>query len=196
MRGSGDLGLGAMDAIRTLNQNSKVSLVRPLLWARRADTVDYCRSRRTEFIVDEMNNDESFTRVKVRKQLLPLMQSFNNRIVEALSRTAGLLREDGEHLLNTADELLVRASVKSENPDDKTKLPVLDVKVLINAPAPLRRRALRQWVVSARGTARRLELVHLLAVEKLLEKDAGGKTVELPGGARVTRKRGLLHIEG
>ena len=34
-----------------------------------------------------MNDDQRFARVKVRKQLLPLMQSFNNRIVEALSHS-------------------------------------------------------------------------------------------------------------
>jgi hypothetical protein len=45
-----------------------------------------------------MNDDLSFARVKVRKQLLPLMQSFNNRIVEAISRTATQLREDGAYL--------------------------------------------------------------------------------------------------
>ena len=38
--------------------------------------------------------------MKVRKQLLPLMQSFNNRVVEALSRTAAQLREDGAVLFN------------------------------------------------------------------------------------------------
>ena len=49
---------------------------------------------KNEFLVDEMNDDQSFARVKVRKQLMPLMQSFNNRIAEALTRTASQLRED------------------------------------------------------------------------------------------------------
>ena len=88
MRGSASLGLGGMEALRPLAKNSSIKLVRPLLWARRIDTEDYCRLRRIEFFSDEMNDDLSFARVKVRKQLLPLMQSFNNRIVEAISRTA------------------------------------------------------------------------------------------------------------
>ena len=49
----------------------------------------------------------------MRKQLLPLMQSFNNRIVEALSRTATQLREDGAVLFNDSDALLRRASVSN-----------------------------------------------------------------------------------
>jgi tRNA(Ile)-lysidine synthase len=142
-----------------------------------------------------MNHDEKFARVKVRKQLLPLMQSFNNKIVEALSRTATLLREDGAVLLNDADELLRRAIEAAETMVAETKTPSVNVSILASAPPALRRRALRKWISEARGNANRLEMVHLLAVEKLLEGTAGGRTVELPRGGRIRRKRGLLEIE-
>jgi tRNA(Ile)-lysidine synthase len=166
---------GAWKRNDPLAKNSSIKLVRPLLWARRIDTEDYCRLRKTEFLSDEMNDDLSFARVKVRKQLLPLMQSFNNRVVEAISRTASQLREDGAVLLNDSDALLQRAAVSSDGSGatGETKPPVLDVKVLANAPPALRRRALRQWLSEARGGTRRLEMVHLLAVEKLAGRQCG-----------------------
>ena len=191
MRGSAGHGLGGMEALRPLGKNSSIKLVRPLLWARRADTEDYCRLRKIAFLSDEMNQDQRFVRVKVRKQLLPLMQSFNNRIVEALSRTASQLREDGAVLFNNSGELLQRASVAN----DETETPVLDVKVLSDAPSALRRRALRQWLSEARGSTRRLEMVHLTAVEKLVEGRGSGRIVELPGGGRVRRSRNRLEFE-
>ncbi|HEV8430773.1 MAG TPA: tRNA lysidine(34) synthetase TilS [Pyrinomonadaceae bacterium] len=193
MRGSAGFGLGGMEALRPLAKNSSVQLVRPLLWARRMDTEDYCRLRKTLFLSDEMNDDLSFARVKVRKQLLPLMKSFNNRIVEAISRTATQLREDSAVLFNDSDALLRRAAVSNE--ESETHPPVLDVKVLANAPPALRRRALRQWLSDARGSTRRLEMVHLLAVERLLESNSGGKVVELPDGGRVRRQRSRLLFE-
>jgi tRNA(Ile)-lysidine synthase len=193
MRGSAASGLGGMEALRPLAKNSSIKLVRPLLWARRIETEDYCRIRRVEFLSDEMNDDQKFARVKVRKQLLPLMQSFNNRIVEALSRTATQLREDGAVLLNDSGTLLERASLTEAG--SETETPALDVKVLAGAPPALRRRALRQWVSEARGGARRLEMVHLLAVEKLLEGNAGGRVVELPSGGRVRRRRNRLEFD-
>jgi len=195
MRGSAGVGLGGMEALRPLAKNSSIKLARPLLWARRSDTEDYCRLRQSEFLFDEMNDDLSFARVKVRKQLLPLMQSFNNRIVEALSRTAAQLREDGAVLFNDGDALLRRAAVSTQG-SDETKAPSLDVKVLADAPPALRRRALRQWLAQARGSTRRLEMVHLLAVEKLLERNTGGRVVELPGRGRVRRERNRLEFEG
>ena len=193
MRGSAGAGLGGMDAMRPLG--SSVQLVRPLLWARRMDTENYCRLRKTEFLVDEMNNDTGFARVRVRQQLLPLMQSFNNRIVEAISRTAAQLREDRTVLANDSRTLMGRASLRGEADEGETKTPALDVKVLAAEPPALRRRALRQWISQARGSARRLEMVHLLAVEKLLEGTVGGRTVELPGGGRVRRSKNRLEFE-
>jgi len=194
MRGSASLGLGGMEALRPLAKNSSIKLVRPLLWARRSETEDYCRLRKIRFLFDEMNDDLSFARVKVRKQLLPLMQSFNNRIVEAISRTASQLREDGAVLGNDSDALLARAAVSNEE-SGETKVPALDVKLLAGAPPALRRRALRQWLSKARGGTRRLEMVHLLAVEKLLEGNAGGRIAELPSGGRVRRRRNRLEFE-
>lgn len=192
MRGSASHGLSGIGAIRPLSKKGDVQLVRPLLWARRAETEDYCRSQHQEFLVDEMNADEGFARVKVRKQLLPLMGSFNSRVVEAISRTATLLREDSAVLSENAADLLKTASVQTNDGKNKTVVPTLNVQVLSTAPAALRRRALREWIANARGDARRLEMVHLVAVERLLEGAAGGRVVELPSGGRVTRRRGRL----
>ena len=194
MRGSAGAGLGGMEAMRPLSAKASIQLVRPLLWARRRDTESYCRLRKAEYLVDETNSDSTFSRARVRQQLLPLMQSFNNRIVEALSRTAAQLREDRAVLLTDADELLQRASLAAGDEDDETKAPPLNVKLLANEPPALRRRALRQWLSRARGSARRLEMVHLLAVEKLLEGTAGGRTVELPGGGKVKRSKNRLEF--
>jgi len=195
MRGSASVGLGGIPEVRALSESGDIRLVRPLLWARRADTEDYCRERRQEFLQDEMNRDETYARVRVRKQLLPLMESFNARVVEAISRSAALLSEDTAELQERAAELLQKATNQNNPPTDKSKHHSLDVKVLSAAPSALRRRALRHWITNARGSARRLEMVHLVAVEKLLEGTAGGRVVELPGGAKVRRLRGKLEVE-
>src|ERR1043165_5644754 len=141
MRGSAGFGLGGMEAVRPLAKNSSIKLVRPLLWARRIDTENYCRLRKTAFLADDMNNDVAFSRVRVRQQLLPLMHSFNNRIVEAISRTAAQLREDRAVLASDSDELLERASFAAGNDEAETEVPALNVKLLAGEPPALRRRA-------------------------------------------------------
>jgi len=192
LRGSAAEGLSGSSSVRALSQGSDVQLVRPLLsWARRSDTENYCRFKGVDFLSDTMNDDETFSRVRVRKQLLPLMQSFNNRIVETLSRTANLLSEDASALSSQAKQLVDSAS---DSTNSETGTPSLDVKALASAPAAVRRRALREWILRARGDLRRLETVHLVGVEKLLEGERGGRVAELPGGMQVRRKGGKLEL--
>ena len=194
LRGSSAEGLSGTPPVRALAIGSNVNLVRPLIsWARRADTEDYCLDRKIDFRVDEMNNDEAFSRVRVRKQLLPLMKSFNNRIVETLSRTAALLNEDAAALSDAANQLL---DLAGEDPDDnnETHLPTLSVNVLSKAPAAIRRRALREWISRSRGDLRRIEMIHLVAVESLLRGERGGRVAELPGGMKAIRRRGVLEL--
>lgn len=188
MRGSGLEGLGGIEPVRALWKESGIKLVRPLLsWAGRELTEEYCRARRVEFRVDEMNADKAFARVRVRQELLPLMKSFNGRITETLSRTARLLREDASQLGLSAGELLKAARVEGE-------ALALCVRVLACAHASVRRRALRQWLAEMRGDTRRLEMIHLAQVERLVFGERGGRVAELPGGASVERRRGRIYF--
>jgi tRNA(Ile)-lysidine synthase len=194
LRGSSAEGLSGIVPVRPLITNSDILLIRPLVsWARRVDTENYCHRRKIDFRVDAMNLEESFSRVRVRRRLLPLMKSFNPRIVEALSRTSALLTEDAEALADAAARLLENASRKADAASETTA-PSLDVKILAKAPAALRRRALREWILRERGNLRRVEMVHLLAVEALLDGERGGRVAELPGGLKIVRKRGKLEF--
>ncbi len=195
LRGSAAEGLAGIESVRAFDAGSQLQLVRPLLyWSRRADTEAYCRARRIHFRVDEMNHDLKFTRVKIRKQLLPLMHSFNNKIVEALARAATLLREDATALSEEADKLLKAASNGQENQNRRNQMPALNVGILANAPPAVRRRAVRRWLALGRGDLRRLEMVHLKGVEALLQGMRGGREVHLPNGTRVVRHRGWIEM--
>jgi tRNA(Ile)-lysidine synthase len=143
-----------------------------------------------------MNEDERFARVRVRRKLLPLLESFNPRVVESLARTAELLREDTAVLNAAAEELLKAASEDVKKGENVASVhPSLSVNILACAPSSLRRRTLRLWIKRGRGDLRRLELAHLAGVEKLLEGERGGRVAELPGGSFVERRRGRLLLK-
>jgi tRNA(Ile)-lysidine synthase len=191
LRGSGAGGLGGVEPVRPLASGSEIVLARPLLsWALRQDTEDFCRQRGVEFRTDEMNIDEKFARVRVRRQLLPLMQTFNPKLVAGLTRTAELLRDDHSALDRGAARLL---ELSFEPGMDAN---TVRFDLLAASPPALRRRALRLWIEQCRGDLKRVERVHITALERLVLGDRGGRVIELPGGARVSRKRGLLQFTG
>ena len=187
LRGSGSEGMSGMEPVRLLNAAGKTVLARPLLaWAGRRDTEGLCRARGIDFRHDEMNEDEAFARVRVRRQLLPMMRSFNPRITDALARTAELLRDDSR-ALDSAARRLVELSM-----DNGVSRHQLRTDLLADAPPALRRRALRLWLEQRRGDLRRLELVHVRAIENLVTQNRGGRTIELPGGSTVSCSSGRL----
>jgi tRNA(Ile)-lysidine synthase len=189
LRGSGAEGLSGIEPVRRLDDVSKLLIARPLVsWARRDETEQYCRKHKVRFRVDEMNDDVRFTRVRIRKELMPLMSSFNRKFVETLARTAALLREDASALSSEAEALLDTA-----RNGDETQPGSLSVNLLRQAPAAVRRRALRQWIASASGHLKRVEMVHLLSIDKILESSKG-TVVEMPRGIRISRKGGRLYI--
>ena len=196
IRGSGADGLGAMEPVRPLHPKGKAILARPLLtWAKRVETERYCGTHGVDYCQDEMNVDEKFARVRVRQEVLPLLKTFNGKVVESLSRTAELLRADSAALNGAAERLLEFASKLS--PATRSDIiPALEVDLLMMAPAAIRRRALRQWIARGRGDLRRVEFVHLRALEGLVLGNRGGRTIELPGGAKVSRLRGRLRFHG
>ena len=227
LRGSGARGLGGMRERRPFDERAgELLLVRPLLgWARRAETQEYCAARGVRVRPDEMNEDERFARVRVRRQLLPLLETFNPRAVETLARTARLLRAEADALEQLGGELLVEArrdalakaggkragsgasargtadekdaiadedhAIADEFDAVEDSLP-LSVEVLRGADASVLSYALRGWLKSERGNLRRIEATHIEAVARLLEGERGGRVAELPGGASVERRRGLL----
>lgn len=187
IRGSGSDGLGGIEPRRPLSAGSKAILARPLVsWARRKDTEGYCRLKSIDYRQDEMNFDESFSRVRVRRELLPLLEKLNPRFVESVVRNSELFREDSVALNLAASALL-----------DKDNLQIggrsLRAAPLRAAPAALRRRALRLWLMKNRGDLRRIEQAHILAIEKLLVSQKSGRMIELPGGAQAFRQDGMLH---
>jgi tRNA(Ile)-lysidine synthase len=173
VRGSGVDGLKAMPAIRTLDRS--VKLVRPLLsWAKREDTVAFCRDRRVKFRRDKMNDDRKFTRVLIRKDILPALAKLNPKIVETLAKTAVLMQNHG-------------AGPKPHSSESE-----LTLKSLEGLSDAAIMTALRSWLTKHRGTARSISTKHIEAVFRLVKSTKSGRVVELPGGVAVVKSGGRL----
>ncbi len=196
LRGSGITGLSGMDVIssiepgdqsrgKEMNYDSKSSfLIRPLLsWAKREDTLAYAAENSIRWRPDPMNEDIAFTRVKVRKNLIPAMKGFNPKIIETLARTSELLRDDAD-VLRECDKNDIAKMCGSD-----MELTVASMRKL---NGPRRNRLLRAWLERCRGTLIRLENVHIEAIADLLESVKSGRLVELPGGERVIKRNGKL----
>lgn len=150
---------------------------RPLLGVRRADTRRLCADLGLVPHDDPHNASAEFTRVRVRTEVLPLLeQVLGGGVAEALARTGAQLREDSAVLDALAAELLHRAR------DDTG---ALSIETLATAPAALRRRVIRAWLLT--GGANALTGKHLHAVDALIADWHGQGGVAVGGGTPEAR---------
>ncbi len=154
---------------------------RPLLAVGRATTRAACAELGVEPWDDPHNAEPRFTRVRLRTEVLPLLEDvLNGGVAAALARTAAQLREDNEALDTLADMIFTRAG----------GVEGLDTGVLEAEPAALRRRVLRRWLLQS--GVRELTDAHLRAVDGLVARWRGQGGVWLPGNLEASRCRGRL----
>ncbi len=104
LRGSSLNGLKGMShraIVKTFDKD--IPIVRPLLEMNRAETVKYCETRNLQFLHDASNDSLEYKRNKIRHQLIPLLETYNPKIREALLRMSQTLKDDSDLLDSLVD---------------------------------------------------------------------------------------------
>ncbi len=175
------LGLARGSGARSLNGMAFHSgrYLRPLLGISRKTVENFCADSKLVPWLDPMNQDPRYTRVRVRKQILPMLETeLGPGISDALVRTAEQLREDDEVLTTLSEQAFGQvASMKSNAVQ-------LDVEGFQALPLAIRHRVVARAldILDAPTFAR----VHILGVDELVDRWHGQKPLTLPG-VRVER---------
>ncbi|ROZ88746.1 tRNA lysidine(34) synthetase TilS [Gordonia sp. OPL2] len=116
---------------------------RPLLGIRRSQTMAACADLGLRPHHDPHNRDPRFTRVRVRAEVLPLLDDvLHGGVVEALGRTAAALRADNDALDDYAADAYDLFA-------DGTGL---ETPTLSGMPAAVRTRVVRRWLIAIGAT--------------------------------------------
>jgi len=180
-RGSGIYGLAAMRAEQV---RDGIVIARPLLSVPRAELSEYCHARKIKFVADEMNEDENFLRVKIRKNrhVLPCKLDISDaRIltaIEALGRARDMMEADVDKLIQSIlidGRAIFGASFLFDMPDElRLKFLSRLFQIIGKSPYPTRLEKVRRAdymlksdckFTAARCIVRRLGMKILVAPE-------------------------------
>lgn len=176
-RGSGVRSLAGMPARRG-------RLRRPLLALPRATTEQACAALGLSTWTDPHNSESRFSRVRVRRTVLPILEAeLGPGIAASLARTAWLARDDADAL----DDWARRAFETIVGPDG-----ALEVERLAVEPAAVRRRVLRLAALAAGCPPTDLTAEHLAAVDELVTSWHGQHGIDLPGHVVASRTQGCV----
>jgi tRNA(Ile)-lysidine synthase len=176
-RGSGNRSISGM-------ATSNESYIRPLLSITRDETERACKEVGLDFWSDPHNFDTEFTRVRVRREVIPFLEEhLDPGISRALVRTAALARDDADAL----DEWAEREVINLDLSD-------LDCQYLASLPRAIRTRILRIAALAAGTTPGTLTFEQIGSMEALISAWKGQGALSLSGGVKVERISGRLSL--
>ena len=129
LRGAGLAGLSGMPARR------QPYVIRPLLHVSRSEILQYLDEKRREFRVDSSNESPKYLRNRLRREVIPLLKTFNPGVVSVLSRQADILREEHHYLDEVAKASLESVEVRRTKNRVEWSRPRL-----LTFPLPIQRR--------------------------------------------------------
>lgn len=178
------LGLGRGSGARSLRGMAEWDAPwgRPLLGVRAEDTRAACRLLDLDWWEDPHNSDPTFTRVRLRHEVLPLLEEvLGGGVARGLARTARLVGDDDDEL----ERLAAAVPVGGDG--------TLAISHLEALPTAVLTRVIRRWLRS-RGVASPT-YVQLTAVAELVTQwrgqggvAVGGGGPAEPGGAGAVRR--------
>ncbi|MSR56761.1 MAG: tRNA lysidine(34) synthetase TilS [Planctomycetaceae bacterium] len=186
LRGTGLAGLSGMPAERPLPGGAR--LIRPLLAARRADVLNYLQQIGQDFREDESNQDEKFTRNRLRRRVLPeLAREFNPQLIDALGRLGQQASQTQAALTDCAAGWLDRV-LESETPCSVR----LKWQPLAGRPRHLVREVLTALWRRQNWPRQEMSFDHWDRLTDVLES---GGAADFPGGISARRTGRLIVIE-
>ena len=170
LRGAGPEGLAGMEY-------RSGRLCRPLLGVRRQEVLDFCKEKGLTYRTDSTNRDTIYLRNRVRLELIPLLAEYNPNVVEAVNRTADIIRLENAYLEARAHEAF--SGAVHVLGDSRIKL---NVPVFRELDTALQRRVLLRCFGILYGGEGYTEFFHVENLRQFVSTGSSGRNLDLPLG--------------
>lgn len=183
LRGSGLSGLKGIEPIR----DNKY--IRPLINTDRQDIENYCNDNKLEPKYDKTNNENIYTRNKVRNTVIPyIKKEFNPNIIKTINRLSSLATEENEYL---------QAITKQEFENlliEKTENIILDLHKFNSLNLVIKRRLILYTINEVLHTTNGIEKVNIDDIIKLCKNNIGNKYLLPIKEIKVYVKKGKIYF--
>ncbi len=164
-------------------------LVRPLLFVSRGEIEAYCGAHDLRPRFDRSNDDTTFSRNRLRHELLPILETYNPAVREVLTHTAAVLA--GEHEMLRRQIEAAWAQIGATVGPDETRFALDAWRAL---PLGLQRATIREAIQRLRRHLRNINWEHVEAAVWLGREGATGQAATLAAGLELQIGSGSLRI--
>ncbi len=169
MRGSGTSGL------KGIEESRDNKFIRPLIQCTRKEIEEYCEQEKLNPKYDKSNEENIYTRNKIRNELIPYIQKqFNPNIVETLNRLSSLSAMENKYLEKQTEKAYNEIFLGKQEVDGKKEI-VLDLKKFNNLDLVIKNRIVLYTINKVVGNAQNIEKIHIEDIIKLCSNNVGNK---------------------
>jgi tRNA(Ile)-lysidine synthase len=196
LRGAGIHGLAGMPISRPVVPDSLVRIVRPLIDFTRGDLIDYLRVSGQAYRTDHTNLDTTYTRNRIRHELVPALEAVWPEIRAEVGEFARVLGDVDRLLENCAYEwTALHALPRHEEAAPETGRREVDLGEIETLEEPMLSYVIRLLITRTLGDLRRIDEVHVRMIADLITGGASGSSLDLPRGLIVRRGYERLGFE-
>ena len=187
LRGCGIDGLQGILPCRPLSDD--VLLIRPMLDLKRGEIRAYLAENGIPFADDPSNDNDRFSRVRVRKTLLPLMEAFQ----PGAARRVAAVADDAAQAVSFIESnyLTSKNAFKPLRLGGGLKVPY---HVFERLPRGMWGRVIRKALREVKGDLLRYERCHIAPIEPHIAKRSSTGALPLPGDTEAYVSRGDLLV--
>lgn len=184
MRGSGLQGLVGI-------KPKLGNYIRPIIQCRRDEIEQYCREQNLNPKFDKSNENNLYTRNKIRNKLIPYLQEeFNPNIIETLNRLSNLVSQEEDYIEKEIQRNYKNILIKKE----ENKISISS-KGLIQLDKYISSRIILSIIKELFGNTKGVESIHIDDILKLCENNIGNKYLTPNKNIKVFIKSGIVSFE-
>ncbi len=184
IRGSGTVGLIGINAKR-----DKI-FIKPLIKIAREEIEKYCKDNNLNPRHDKTNDENIYTRNKVRNILIPLIKNeFNSNIIDTLSRLSDLAKDENDYLDEVTNDSYKKVLIKEE----KLEV-VLNLKEFNKLHKAIKSRIIIYVIKKMLGTAKGISKIHINDIIELCQNNIGNKYLTPNKHIKVLINRGKMYF--
>ena len=184
IRGSGSLGLKGIEPKRD------EKYIRPLIEIQRDEIEEYCKKNKLDPKHDKSNDDNTYTRNRVRNVLIPfLKENFNPNIINGINKLSIIMTEEQNYL-----EKIVNNIYNDVIIEEKPKTIVLDLKKFNEEDVYIRKRLLFLAINKLFNNTKNIEKIHIDDIIKLCKRNIGNKYLTPNKNTKVYINKGKIFI--
>lgn len=184
LRGSGVSGLKGIEAKRK-------KYIRPLIEIERYEIEKYCIENKINPRHDESNDDNTYTRNKIRNIVIPYIKNeFNPNIIRTLNRLSEIVKEEDEYVQSETEKIFKEILLTNE-----TNKIEFDPRKFNEQEKVIQKNLILLAIKKVKGSTQGIEKVNIDDIIKLCNNNIGNKLIRPTKQLEIGIKNKRIYIK-